>query len=54
VSAQAYIRVDGGFAVRPCVVLDLSDTGVKISIDLTKSVSNEFTFMAARRADGPS
>ncbi|MFZ2157599.1 MAG: PilZ domain-containing protein [Bradyrhizobium sp.] len=28
-----WITLDGGFAVRPCVVQDMSSTGAKITID---------------------
>ena len=52
ISANGFIRLDGGFAVRPCVVIDLSDTGVKISIDAAKSVPSIFTFLGSRTAVG--
>lgn len=52
VSANGFIRPDGGFAVRPCTVIDLSNTGVKISIDAPKSVPNTFTFLTSRNAVG--
>ena len=51
-SAKAFIRLDDGFAVRPCTVVDLSETGVQISIDAAKSVPNHFTFLASRNAAG--
>jgi hypothetical protein len=33
VNTRAWIRVDGGFAVRPCTLIDLSDTGARLSIE---------------------
>jgi hypothetical protein len=47
---NAWIRLDGGFAVRSCKVLDMSDSGVQIEIDDAKSVSNEFSFLTSRTA----
>jgi hypothetical protein len=37
--SQAWIRLDDGFAVRPCRVIDLSSTGARLSIegDIPKS-----------------
>jgi len=31
--SRAWIRLDSGFAVRPCRVLDLSPTGARLSIE---------------------
>lgn len=47
---RAWIRLDGGFAVRPCRVIDLSDTGVQISVSAALVVSNTFTFLVSRDA----
>lgn len=33
VSQPGWLTLDGGFAVRPCVVRDLSSTGAKITVD---------------------
>jgi hypothetical protein len=33
VNTRAWIRVDGGFAVRPCNLIDLSDTGARRSAE---------------------
>ncbi len=52
VSTSGFIRPDGGFAVRPCTIIDLSDTGVQISIDAPGSVPSTFTFMTSRTAKG--
>jgi hypothetical protein len=47
---NAWIRLDGGFALRPCKLIDYSDTGVRISIDATEKLSGEFTFLMSRDA----
>jgi hypothetical protein len=52
VSVNGFIRPDGGFAVRPCTIIDLSDTGVQISITEPRSVPNTFTFMTSRTGTG--
>lgn len=44
---HAWIRLDG-FAVRPCTVVDLSDTGVQISVGATQPVPKTFTFLMSR------
>jgi hypothetical protein len=51
VGTNAFIRMDG-FAVRPCVALDLSDTGVRIAIDGAELVPKVFTFLTSRNAVG--
>ncbi|MEA2819389.1 MAG: hypothetical protein QOJ86_1393 [Bradyrhizobium sp.] len=33
VRQSGWITLDGGFAARPCTVLDLSSTGAKITVD---------------------
>ena len=50
VGATAWIRLDGGFAVRPCSVIDLSDNGVQISIDAAQTMPNLFTLLMSRTA----
>ncbi|HEY4141660.1 MAG TPA: PilZ domain-containing protein [Pseudolabrys sp.] len=52
VSVNGFIRPDSGFAVRSCTIIDLSDTGIQISIDAPKSVPNTFTFMTSRTGTG--
>ncbi len=51
VGTNAFIRMDG-FAVRACVALDLSETGVKIAVDAAKSVPMVFTFLTSRDSVG--
>ena len=45
---KAWIRVDGGFSVRPCIVKDISASGVRISIDTPKTVSERFNLLMSR------
>jgi hypothetical protein len=47
---DAWIRLDGGFATRPCKVTDLSDTGVQITIADAETLRNEFTLLLSRTA----
>ena len=47
-ASNAWIALDGGFAVRPCSVVDISNTGVQIKIDPADFVPSYFTFMTAR------
>ena len=49
-AANAWIALDGGFAVRSCSVVDLSDTGVQIKIDPADFVPSYFTFMTSRNS----
>lgn len=49
-SSNAWIRLDGGFAVRPCTVVDRSDTGVQITIDRPDSVAGTFSLLSSRSA----
>lgn len=46
--STAWIRPDGGFSVRACTLVDLSDTGVKISIDSPHTVSEHFSLLLSR------
>lgn len=48
VGADAWIR--NGFAIRPCQIVDLSDTGVQIRLDTTQPVSSTFTFLMSRNS----
>ena len=48
--SNAWIRLEGGFAVRPCVVADLSDTGVRIVIDAPETVAGIFSLLGSRDA----
>jgi hypothetical protein len=48
IGAKAWVRLDEGFAVRPCNVVDLSDTGVQITIEAAATVPGIFTFLMSR------
>jgi hypothetical protein len=48
VGSDAWIR--GGFAVLPCKVIDLSDTGVQIRLSTAQLVPNTFTLLTSRSA----
>jgi hypothetical protein len=50
INSRAWVRLDGGFAVRPCSVVDLSEKGARLSIegDITKS----FTLLLSRNSEG--
>jgi hypothetical protein len=50
VAANAWLRLDEGFAVRPCSVIDLSDTGVQVSSAAAPAVRGTFTLMMSRNA----
>jgi hypothetical protein len=51
VGVDAWLRLDG-FGVRPCKVIDLSDTGVRISLNAPQAVPNIFVFLSSR-GSGP-
>ncbi len=44
VGASAWIRPDGGFAKRPCRLLDISETGVRLAIEPGADVPSIFNF----------
>jgi hypothetical protein len=45
-----WITFDGGFAVRPCVVQDMSSTGAKITIDDSNMLPAKLRLAFARDA----
>jgi hypothetical protein len=49
IGAAAYIRL-GSFAARPCTVLDLSGTGVRISVDSAASIPVEFALLLSKNS----
>jgi hypothetical protein len=51
---QATIRLNGGFASRPCTVLDLSDTGVRISVAGIEKIPDAFTLLQSQGSRGRS
>lgn len=48
--SRAWIRPDGSFAVRPCRVVDLSERGVRIEVDMPLPVANRFSPLITRDA----
>ena len=44
----SWVRLDGSFAVRACKVLESSNTGVRLSLDRSDGLTEEFTLMATR------
>ena len=50
--ASAWLRLDGGFAMRPCQVLDVSDTGVRIAVDPALRVPNDFVIVLSQGSQG--
>lgn len=50
--AAALLRLDGGFATRPCRLLDASDTGVRIAVDPALRVPNDFVIVLTQGGQG--
>jgi hypothetical protein len=50
INTRGWIRVDGGFAVRPCSVLDVSDTGARLSIE--GDIPSSFALLLSRDSKG--
>ena len=50
VRQSAWIILDGGFARRPCTVIDLSATGAKIDVDDASAASAGFQLAFSRDA----
>jgi hypothetical protein len=50
--AGAWLRLDGGFAMRPCQLLDVSDTGVRIAVDPALRVPNDFVIVLSQGGQG--
>jgi hypothetical protein len=48
VRQSGWITLDGGFAARPCTVLDLSSTGAKITIDDPNAVTAKVRLALSR------
>ena len=50
--ATGWLRLDSGFAVRQCRVIDISETGARIAVEQQQSVPNAFSFMLDRSRGG--
>ena len=48
VQRAAWIVLDGGFAARPCTVIDLSDSGAKIRTDDPTAVNSRLKLSFSR------
>ncbi len=47
--AKGWIRLDGGFSMRPCIIVDLSDLGVGIRTDAPQLVTDPFVLVFSRQ-----
>ena len=47
---QAWIRFDNGFSVRPCLVADLSSSGVRLVVEEPHAVAMQFSLLLTRDA----
>jgi hypothetical protein len=52
VNMRAWIRLNDGFAVRPCGVIDLSETGARLLVE--GDISGSFALLLARNSKGRS
>ena len=50
VHQTAWITLDGGFAARQCVVLDLSATGAKIAVEAPQALNSRLRLAFSRDA----
>ena len=48
--SQAWIRPDDGFAVRKCIISDISPTGVRLFLDPSHVTVKEFRLLLSRNA----
>ena len=51
-SAAAWIRVEKQFAVRPCTVVDISLTGVQLTLGSPEPLPEEFRLLLSRDSQG--
>ena len=45
-----WIRLDGGFSMRPCTIVDLSDIGVGIEVQTPEVVNDPFVLVLSRKS----
>jgi hypothetical protein len=50
INSRGWIRVDGGFAVRPCGIVDISDTGARLSVE--GNIPPSFSLLLSRDSKG--
>jgi hypothetical protein len=48
--SRAWIRFDDGFSVRPCRLVDVSETGIRIEVDAPRAVADRFSLLMSRDA----
>jgi hypothetical protein len=48
IGSKAWIRLDSGFSVRPCRLIDLSSTGIRITVDAARDVAPRFSLLLSR------
>jgi hypothetical protein len=49
---SGWIRLGGGFAIRRCDVIDMSDTGARLAITAQEAVPRAFSFTLDRMREG--
>jgi hypothetical protein len=50
VGSKAWVRLDGGFSVRACRLIDLSSSGIRIMVDAPHDVAGRFNLLLSRDA----
>src|SRR4051812_34014359 len=50
IGSKAWIRLDGGFSVRACRLIDLSGSGIRIMVDAPRDVADGFNLLLSRDA----
>ena len=45
---KAWIRLDGGFSVRACRLIDLSQEGARIMVETPRDVADRFSLLLSR------
>jgi PilZ domain len=48
VQSQGWIRLAGDFAVRPCVIVDMSHTGARLHVETPNRVTDRFNLLLSR------
>ena len=49
-ASKVWIRLDDGFSVRACRLIDLSSSGVRILVDAPHDVAQRFSLLMTRNA----
>lgn len=48
VQSQGWIRLEGDFAVQPCLIVDMSHTGARLRVESSKRVTDRFKLLMSR------